>query len=195
MSEAWPTSVIASRCDFRLQKNFSDFQSPITRTVQRLDRPGRRYVARYTFRGVGQAYGQAMSARINRGDTFLMWDMRRERPLNGVLSGVLVNGAHLRGNTTIAVDGLPISQTRLLAGDYVGIGSKLYELESDVLANGSGEGSLLLSRGLLADVADNTAVNTDRPTCEMMLETDDAGSAPMDPGGLYVFDLSFIEAL
>lgn len=193
VAETWTRS--ASRCDFYLQKNTTRFSSPITRTMQTLDRAGRRYVARYTFRVVGQEDAQAITAMLTRGDSFLMWDQRREKPLNGILTGVALSAAHLRGNVSIAVDGLPISVTKLKAGDYVGIGGKLYDLANDVTADGAGAGTLTLTRGLLADAADNTPVVTDKPTCEMLLESDDAASAPMEAGELYVFDLSFIESL
>lgn len=191
----WPSSVIASRVEFYLEKNTTRFVSPITKTVQTLDRNGRRWMASFTFRVFEEEKARLVDAMLDDGDSFLMWDMKRERPLNGVITGVAVNGAHLRGNTSIAVDGLPVSQTHLKAGDYLGISGKLYRLVSDVLANGAGQATLELNRGLLADVANDAAVNFDRPTCEMLLVDDSQAARTADNTRLYPYSLSFFEAL
>lgn len=195
MAEAWPLTFDARSVAFYLQKNTTRLASPLTRTIQTLDRPGRRWVAEYVFRVVGHRDGQALDALINLGDSFLMHDMGRPKPLNGVITGVQLVGAHLRGNTTIDVDGLTPSQTHLVAGDYVGIDDKLYMLIQPVAANGAGEGTLTLNRGLVDDVADNTAVNTDRPTCEMLLKDDDQPARTVDFMRTYEYSLSFFEAL
>ena len=195
MAESWPLTFPARSLALYMQKNTSRFQSPLTRTIQTLDRPGRRWVAEMVIRVVGHANGQALDALLARGDSFLLHDMGRPKPLNGVITGVQLVGAHLRGNTSIAVDGLPASQTWLKAGDYAGIGSKLYMLNEDVLADGAGAGTLELNRGLLADAADNAAVNFDRPTVEMLLKDDDQSARTIDAARTYEYSLSFFEAL
>lgn len=195
MAEAWPLRVAPSSCDFYLQKNTGRFISPLTKSVQTIDRQGRLWIARFTFRLMGRELGQQMDARLDRGDSFLMWDMRRERPLNGELTGVALNAAALRGATTLTVDGLPLSQTHLVDGDYVGINGSLYRLVADVAANGSGVGTLTLNRGLLAAAADNTAVVTLRPTCEMILADDDQASVTVDNSGLHVYTISMQELI
>lgn len=195
MSEAWPVKFCASACDFYMQKNTTRFPSPITKTIQTLDRPGRRWIGRFVFKGKGRKFGQQMDALLDRGDSFLLWDMRRPVPLNGSLSGVALNAARLRGNTTITIDGLPVSQTHLVEGDYVGIGGKLYRLVEDVVADGSGVGTLELNRGLLEDAADNAEVTTRRPTCEMLLQDDDQPSSMVDAHGFHEYNISVFEAL
>lgn len=195
MAESWPLAFPARSLALYLQKNTTRFASPLTRTIQTLDRPGRRWIAEMTIRVVGHANGQALDALLSRGDSFLLHDMARPKPLNGSITGVQLVGAHLRGNTTISVDGLPASQTWLKAGDYAGIGGKLYMLNEDVLADGAGAGTLELNRGLLADVADNAAVNFDRPTCEMLLKDDDQAARTLDATRTYEYSLSFFEAL
>lgn len=152
-------------------------------------------MARFNVRVVGHADGQRVDALLDSDSSFLMWDMGRDHPQNGVITGVLLMGAALRGATSIPVDGLPVSQTHLKAGDYIGISGKLYRLTADVAASGGGVGTLTLNRGLLADVADNTAVNTDRPTCEMFLADDDQPSRTVDFNRVYDYSLSFIELL
>lgn len=193
MSTAWPTDIIADECDFYMEKNASFFESPIAKTIQVLNRAGRRWVAEYRFVVPGKANFTDFDGLIDSDITFLMWDMVRPAPINGVIAGVQLVGAHLRGNTSIAVDGLPISQTHLLRGDYVGIGGKLYRLTADVASDTGGEGTLTLNRGLLADAADNAAVNTDRPTCEMLLTNQP--SRPIDANWAPTYNLSFIEAI
>lgn len=195
MAEAWPNRLIAQSMDFYLQKNTTRYPSPITKTVQTLDRQGRRWIARIVLRGKGQKFGQYVDALIDRGDSFLLWDMRRPKPLNGVITGVQLSAAHLRGNTTITVDGLPPSQIHLITGDYVGIASRLYRLLSDVEADGAGAGVFELNRGLLADVADNAPVTLRRPTCEMFIASDDAASSPVDSNGFHEYEIPFEESL
>lgn len=195
MAETWPSDIIARACDLYLQKNTSRFVSPITRTIQTLDRPGRRWIGQFNFRLGTRARAQRMIATLDKGDSFLLWDMRHPQPINGLIAGVLVNGAHLRGNTSIAIDGLPISQTHLKAGDLIGIGGKLYRLTADVAANGSGQATATINRGLLADVADNAAVTLNKPTVEMLLTDDDQQSYMLDIDRVYDITLSFHESL
>lgn len=180
--------------NFYLEKNLTPYLSQITRSVQILDRPGRRWVAEIECHG-NRNYGRQMDALLDRGLTFGIRDFERPAPSNGVIMGVQLVGAHLRGNTTITVDGLPISQTHLLAGDYIGIGGKLYRLTADVLADTGGEGTLLLNRGLLADAADNAAVNTDAPTCEMLLIDNQQTGRAVDGNKDYRYRLGFIESI
>lgn len=195
MAEAWPLDIVPMSIDFRFQKNTRPLISPLTHTVQLLHLQGRRWVAQMMFRAIGRTAGQRLDSLLWKGETFLLWDFSRADPLNGTLAGVLLNGAALRGSTSIPVDGLPVSQTKLKAGDYVGIGGKLYGLEDDVAANGSGQGTLTLNRGLLAAVANDSPVTLTRPTCEMFLENDDQNSRPIDYRKIHDFTLSFLEVL
>lgn len=191
----WPRDIIASRVEFYMEKNTTRNASPLSKTVQTLDRQGRRWVATFDFRIFVEELARKMDAMLDDGDTFLIWDMKREAPLNGVITGVAVNGAHVRGNRTIAIDGLPASQTHAKAGDYLNIGDKLYRLTSDIAANGAGAGTAQLNRGLLEDTADNATINFDRPTCEMLLVDDVQAARAADNSRLYTYSLAFIEAL
>jgi hypothetical protein len=177
-----------------MEKNVSFFQSPITKSVQLLNRAGRRWVLEIECHG-NRNYGRQMDALLDRGLTFGMRDFERPAPYNGVITGVQLVGAHLRGNVTITVDGLPLSQTWLLAGDYIGIAGKLYRLTADVSADSGGEGTLSLNRGLLADAIDNAAVNTDAPTCEMLLKDNQQAARQVDGNRDYRYTLGFIESI
>lgn len=195
MSTAWPTDLIADRVNFRLTKNVSAFNSPLTNTTQLLDRPGRFWEAHFSIVVPGLDSIDRVDALLDSDVTFLMWDMKRSTPRNGVAAGIQLVGGHLRGNVSIAVDGLPISQTWLKAGDYIGIGGKLYRLIADVASDTGGEGTLSLNRGLLADAADNAAVNTDRPTCEMMLVDNNQTGRDVDANWAATYDLAFREVV
>lgn len=70
----WPTDIVAQVCDFRLQKNTTRFTSPITRSVQSLDRQGKRWMGMYRFT-VGREKGKRIQALLDSGDEFLLWDM------------------------------------------------------------------------------------------------------------------------
>lgn len=195
MAESWPSGLVSgvSRVEMYLQRNVSRSVSPISRTVQELQRQGKRWIATIDVDG-DRIVGQLMDALLDRGDSFLVYDFTRPYPYNGLITGVLVNGAHLRGDATIAIDGLPISQTWLKAGDYLGIGGKLYRLTADITANGAGQGTASLNRGLLADAADNAVVNLDKPTCEMFLADDDQARRAVDGNHFYQYSVSFVES-
>lgn len=195
MSTSWPADIIADEVDFYLEKNVSFMPSPLVKSVQILDRPGRRWRATYRFVVPGRNSIRRFDALLDSDVTFLMWDMLSPAPQNGVIAGVQLVGAHLRGNTSITVDGLPLSQTHLKAGDYVGIGSGLYRLIADVASDTGGEGTLTLNRGLLANAADNAAVNFDVPRAEMMLIDNDQPSRSVDANWAATYTLSFIEAI
>lgn len=194
--ETWPTTqfFIATRCNFYLEKNRGFFISPLAKTIQTVDRPGKRWRANYDFEG-NKEWGQTIEALLDKGDTFGLWDMVRPAPFNGVITGVTTLNSELRGATTIEVIGLPIAQTHLKAGDYVGISGKLYRLTDDVASDTGGEGTLSLNRGLLGNVSSGVTVNTDRPICEMLLEDDNAVSRDVDGNQWYRFTLPFIEAI
>jgi hypothetical protein len=195
MSTAWPTDIIADEVNFRLVKNVTAFPSPLVNTVQILDRPGRFWRCDFSIVVPGLNNIDRMDALLDSDVTFLMWDQKRSAPRNGVAAGIQLVGAHLRGNTLITVDGLPISQTHLVAGDYIGIGGKLYRLIADVASDTGGEGTLTLNRGLVADAADNAAVNTDRPTCEMMLVDNEQTGRNVDANWAPTYNLGFREVI
>lgn len=180
--------------DIRLEPNRSFLPSPITQSIQVLDRPGKRWAADLECVG-NRDFGRRMDALLDRGLSFAIRDFERPAPYNGVIAGVQLVGAHLRGNTSITVDGLPISQTHLLAGDYIGIGGKLYRLTADVASDTGGEGTLQLNRGLVADAADNAAVTTDAPTCEMILKDNQQTARAVDGNKVYSYRLSFVESI
>lgn len=195
MAESWPNRFCPNAIDFYLQKNTARYPSPLVKSVQTLDRPGRRWIAKLIIKGKGRSFGQKLDALLDRGSTFLIHDWRRPRPLNGLIAGVQTVGAHVRGNTSIAVDGLPASQTHLVDGDYLGLDGFLYRLVSDVLANGAGQGTLSLNRGLMDDLADNSALTLARPTCEMFIPSDDATSSMVDANGFHEYEIPFEEAI
>lgn len=195
MAESWPSDICAQAVELYLEKNTARYVSPLSKTIQTLDRPGRRWVGHFTFRTGKRAIAQRIMALLDKGDSFLIWDMRHPYPINGSISNVLVNGAHLRGNTSIALDGLPASQTHLKAGDLIGIGGALYRLTADVAANGGGAATVTINRGLLDDVSDNAAVTVDKPTVEMFLADDSQPAYTLDFNRFYEFSLQFFEAL
>lgn len=60
-------------------------------------------------------------------------------------------------------DGWPVSQTILLAGDYVTVGDQLMMLDDDVTSDASGIAPLAFHSSLRGTVPDNTVIATKRP--------------------------------
>lgn len=84
MAESWPTDIVAYRCDFYLRANTSVFQSPVTRSTQRLKRQGQLWMATLSFR-LARAKDQRLAAMLALLDgaygTVRVWDHAQRLPL------------------------------------------------------------------------------------------------------------------
>lgn len=74
---------------------------------------------------------------------------------------VRANGAG--SGYSLATDGWPVSSTPLLAGDMVTVGDQLMTLDTDVVANASGQAVLQFHAPLRGTVSDNIVVETKDP--------------------------------
>ncbi len=110
-------------------------------------------------------------------------------------SVVAVVGDHAMGATEIVTDGWVGGVTGiLLAGDYVGIDSRLYMVTDDADSSGMGRATLAIAPSLRAAVADGALINRTRPTAAFRLVDDGQPNRRVEPGLKYTFNLSFVEA-
>ena len=117
----------------------------------------------------------------------------------GDVSGtVLVNGAHVVGDTTIVIDGMTGT---LKAGDYVSFAShtKVYMVVADATADVSNEATITIEPPLINALANNEAVTYDNVAFTVYLTNDvqefGAVGAIKDGELLYQFELDVEEAL
>lgn len=202
MAVTWPTDLVAYRCDFYLRNNTTIFESPLTRSAQRLRRLGARWICEASFHFDRQK-SQRLDAILDQLQgaylTTTIWDFTRTAPYNGDPGGTpRVLTAYAAGTTSISISGLPVSQTRLLAGDYIELQGYLYRITADIAANGSGVGTALLNRGLVETLSGSPTsypVTLTRPRAEMRLLDDDQPRRSKHYDGLYEYSVSLTEVL
>lgn len=107
---------------------------------------------------------------------------------------VTVWGGWAVGSESILTDGWYPSETVLKAGDYIGIGGKLYLVTDDVNSTAIGRATLSIAPRLKIAAAHLDVVTRTRPTAEMRLVDDGQPNRSVDPDGRYQFSLAFMEA-
>jgi hypothetical protein len=198
MPTAWPTlSRDPSLQTWSLTANTQAHVSPFDGSVQTQGLPGAKWVTTITYANLMASDAAKMAAFLaalgGRAGRITVGNFGQPRP-RGTWSGApLVAGAPAAGATSITTDGwTPSSQ--LLAGDFFGLGSRLYQVSADATADGSGIMTVTFAPGLRAAVLDNSAVTLVNPTTTMML-VDDSQGWQYAPGGARTFVVDLVEWL
>lgn len=161
---------------FGLRFNTQTFQSPLSGDIQRVELPGARWFAEYTFRktqDVDMAELQAFLIQLRgRSQPFYAWDTDRRRPRGTGAGTPLVNGTDQTGRS-LATDGWDASQTVLKAGDYIEVNEELKMVTQDAISDGSGECTVNFEPALRAAPADNAVITLVDPKCKMILLSDE----------------------
>lgn len=110
---------------------------------------------------------------------------------SAIANTMLVNGAGQTGRN-INVDGLPVSTTVLVAGQFVTIDNQLLQLTADVTTNASGQATLSFEPAIRAAPADNAVVEFKNPYCLMYLIEEPTYS--VEAGYIYSLSLNLREA-
>lgn len=87
---------------------------------------------------------------------------------------ILVNGATSAGASAVPMDGFSHTNHALRAGDLIKFAghSKVYMVQDEVTASGGGA-TVNIQPNLVANVADNEAVTTNKPLFNVYLENDE----------------------
>ena len=110
---------------------------------------------------------------------------------------IQVVGAHTSGDATIALDGFTANQTGALkAGDLVKFAghSKVYMVQNNIDADGSGALTLQISPNLITTLADNEAVTVNKPSFTVYLESDEIMYST-DASGFYSISFDVREVI
>jgi hypothetical protein len=160
---------------FFLETNTQRFESPITKTVQRVLLGGSRWNATYTLPAMKtdlgskwQAFFLQCAGSVN---AFAGFDPDNRTPRGPAGGTPLVAGGSQTGNT-LAIDGCTSNALFLKAGDYFSVNGELKMQTVDTNADGSGNVTLTFMPALRSSPADNTPIITDRPSCTMVLSDD-----------------------
>ena len=110
---------------------------------------------------------------------------------------IQVVGSHSLADASIALDGFTASQSGALkAGDLIKFAnhSKVYMVQSDIDADGSGALTVLISPNLVATLADNEAVTVNKPQFTVYLESDEI-MYTTNASGLYTISFDVREVI
>jgi len=175
---------------FYLQFNTQQFESSLSKAVQRVQLSGPRWVASFSLPAMTRDTVSEWITFFNnlRGNlnTFDAFDPEGKIPRGSAGGAPLVNGASQTGSTLIT-DGWPISTTGiLLKGDYFSVNNELKQITQNIDSDGSGNATLVFEPNLRNSPADGAPITTDNATVEMILPNDDAGIFTTDPNGIYL---------
>jgi len=193
-----PATPLFASARFSLSANTTVFTSPLSGVESVLERPGAKWAAEFTLPAMLRAQAAAWTAffaslRGRRG-TFYGYDPAATTP-RGIATGTpLVKGASQTGNA-LATDGWTTSQTGiLLAGDYIGVNSRLHMVVEAANSDGSGNATLAIEPALRESPADNAAITVSAPMVSMRLASAQVGW-DVDTALFYGFSFAAIEAL
>jgi len=161
---------------FGLETNTGRFESPLSKVVQRILRPGARWTTVYTLpvmnrtqAAVWHAFLLSLEGGVN---TFYGFDPDAKTPRGSFGGTPLVKGASQTGSS-LNIDGCTPSITGWgKAGDYVGVNGQMVMLTADANTDGSGETTIYFKPALRSSPSDNAALTTSNVTCEMILADD-----------------------
>jgi len=148
------------------ESNAAVFRSPFGDYVQTADREGERWLVRAAWsilQGDDRADLLAFMHKLNgMQHRFTMQDFGHVQ--RGSLGGSpLVNGGSQTGKT-LNIDNCPNNITDWAkAGDRIGLGNKMYSVDSDVDTNGSGQAVLSLSPRIYVAPATDSSVDVITP--------------------------------
>ncbi len=100
--------------------------------------------------------------RVGQIDRFFAFDPDRRVPKNGVVNGMLVDGAGQSG-TLLRVKNGPVSSTALVAGDYVEVRDQFFQLVRDLEIGPEQTGEMHVKPAIRTSPADGEDVITNNP--------------------------------
>ena len=184
-----PTNQGFTDVQFYLETNTQIFQSPISNAIQRLTLDGARWVASYSLPAMTRdraapwiAFFRLLRGRVN---TFYAYDPDCKNPRGAAGGTPLVAGGSQTGYT-LNIDGCTASALFLKAADYFSVGGELNQVTADATASGGGAVTLALARPFRSSPADNAAIVTATPTCEMILSSDSQSAFTCNINGIYM---------
>ncbi len=167
----WPAGLYPSACRPVLQTNQRVHASPFGGSEQAVDLLNDRWLMSIEFPTRKAIHGAAVEAFIAsmRGqvNTVGLWHFMRPAPRGTMRGTPTLSASAAQGATSIVIQ--TTAGATLLAGDMVGCGGLLLQVQSDATANGSGVLTATLNNRLRIALSSAAAVSWDRPTAQFRL--------------------------
>lgn len=183
-----PTTPNFTTARFYLETNTQRFESPLTKTVQRVLLGGSRWTATYSLPAMTRAQSAnwrafflLLEGSVN---TFNGFDPDNKTPRGNATGIPLVNGGSQTGSSLVT-DGWTHGVTVLKAGDYFSVNGELKVATSDAVSDGSGNATVAFKPALRASPPDNSVITVNRPSCTMVLSDDNQAQWDCDKNGIY----------
>jgi len=191
---ALPSSFRPESFSMRMSTNQRSFASPFGGSEQVSDMLNDRWTATVSIPRRGSDTQASIEAFVNamRGQTNTcnLWHMQRPVPRGTMRASPLTNGV-FQGASTVFIYTTP--GATLLAGDMFGVGGMLFQVASDVTADGAGEFVVPVVNRVRKSLPALTPVVWDKPTAPFRLMTN--ASVLYQPGYAEGVSLDFAEAI
>jgi hypothetical protein len=182
-----PTSPGFTTSRFYLETNTQRFESPLTKTVQRVLLGGSRWSASYSLPAMDKLQAAAWRAFFllleGSTNTFNAFDPDHKNVF-GAGGTPVVSGANQTGST-LTISGCTASALFLGMGRYFSVNGELKMLTSPAIADGSGNTTLNFKPALRSSPVNGAAIITARPSCTMVLSDDMQAAWDCDKRGIY----------
>lgn len=187
-----PTSPGFVTSRFTLETNTQRFESPLTKSVQRILLAGARWTATFSLPAMNRAqaaYWKAFFLLLEgSANTFNGFDpdSKTSRGAASTNPGTpLVNGGSQTGSSLI-IDGAPHSINNwLMPADMFAVNGELKMITAPVNTDGSGNATIQFKPALRSSPADNAVITIQKPTCTMALADDMQTTWECDKNGIY----------
>jgi hypothetical protein len=189
MTISMPSTPNFTNSRFGLETNTQTFESPLTKSTQRVTLSGARWNATFTLPAMNRAQAAGWKAFFDlcegRTNAFLGFDPDSKTPRGNITGSTpLVNGGSQTGSSLIT-DGWAHSTIVLKAGDYFSVNSELKRVTSDVTSDSSGNATIAFKPALRSSPADNAPLTVTGATCNMILSDDMQAMFTADKNGIY----------
>jgi hypothetical protein len=106
-----------------------------------------------------------------------------------------VDGAHVKGATSVAIEGAADVAVIGVLGQYVQIGRRLYTLTEEVTTDSTGRATLIITPGLIGALSGGETARLVQAGCEMRLANQSWNNSSGYKNGLVVVSAEFIETV
>lgn len=198
-----PTSSCFAGVTMTLNRVIGVTQSPFTLETQTFKWPGEQWsmqlqmpaMTRRAMAAEWYAFALKLEGTFN---YFLMGDPSAKTPRGTPAGSPVVDGGGQQGNTLLTRGWTPNSQSVLMAGDYIQLGtgmdSRLHMVVDDADANGDGETVLNIVPALRTPPNDGLTIITNNAKGVFRL-TDNSFSWGVSPGPLYRLNFDAVEVI
>ena len=168
--------------NFYLRANTFTFESPFSRTTQRIKSSPGLWMATYVLpamdretAGVWQAFFLKLEGQLNE---FYAFDPENKKTIGTGAGDPLVNGASQTGSSLVT-NGWSADQLVLAPGEYFEVGGELKQVTDNIYSDGSGNATITFQPAIRTIPADGAGITTKAngtPTCRMFVTSDTAGN-------------------